>query len=140
MNCVACLQQAHHLMSTVRSNGIFVHHFDMIPTSVEWCLVLRFRCAPFHCQMKCHPFLRLSLIENCIDTHPALAPSLSENDAADFFVNNICLLRCINKQFGCAHSSSRLEGRNRQLLRKGAIRIIRLSVILRGRGMVVREE
>ena len=38
----------------------YVHHFVVIPTTVEWCLVLRFRCTPVCCQIKCHPFLHLS--------------------------------------------------------------------------------
>ena len=38
----------------------YVHHFVVIPITVEWCLVLRFCCTPVCCQIKCHPFLHLS--------------------------------------------------------------------------------
>ena len=71
------------------------------------------------------------------DTYPALAPPLSENDAVDF-VKNSRLLRQINKRLGCAHSSRRLEVWSWELLREGAILIIWLSMIMRGRSMVVR--
>ena len=126
-------------MSTVRSNGIFVYHFVVIPTTVEWCLVHRFRCTPVRYRIKCHPFLRLS--QSKIEL--TLIPRWRHHCPRRMF--RLCkeqppppLHKRINKWLGCAHSSSRLEVRSRQLLREGAIRIIWLSMILRGRSMVVR--